>query len=77
MKNSSHQYLGINEMSLLNRSSDENLSRDLARADDDGFAIAKNNSQKQDSAEDLDCWDELRQNIKVGVFRFLRIKNKI
>jgi hypothetical protein len=50
---------------------DKKMVKDQARADDDGFALEKNNVAVQ-PPEDSDCWSDLWQRIKTKGFHFLQ-----
>ncbi|MDO8580118.1 MAG: hypothetical protein Q7S13_01395 [Candidatus Omnitrophota bacterium] len=47
-----------------NEAFDKKLAQDLDRADDDGFAMAKNNFGAQPTDQDSDCWSDLWQRIR-------------
>ncbi len=53
---------------------DKKLAQDLARADDDGFAIAKDNFVAQSTEQGSDCWSDLWRRIKAKESRLRRQK---
>ncbi len=76
MKNRIEQYQEIKKPRF-NEALDKRLAQDLARADDDGFApakqfrgVGKNNFEVQAINQDSDCWSNLWQSIKVQGSRF-------
>ena len=70
MKNRIEQYQEIEKTKFTDEVLDKNLAQDLARADDDGFAVAKNNSGTMLTEENSDCWNDLWQRIKAKGARF-------
>lgn len=80
MKDRIEQYQGMKK-TRFNEVFDKKLAKDLARADDDGFAtakqscgIAENNFRAQSTDQDSDCWSDLWQRIKAQSSRFFRQK---
>ena len=78
MKNRIEQYQKIKN-NALTEYVDKRTAKEWARADDDGFAIAKqscvtakNNSGSWSSDQDLDCWSDLWQCIRTKGSRFLK-----
>lgn len=75
MKKRIDPYKEIKRIRLPREDFDQRSARDLARADDDGFAITENKWKGRPSADrDSDCWSDLWQHIKAKGSRIFRQK---
>ena len=69
---SSNQFNNEQGLKYSGGASDQESARSQARADDDGFALAK----KRKAGKDPDCWSDLWRQIKVKVAQLLNKGNK-
>ncbi len=55
---------------------EEQMKKDLFRADDDGLLLKKDKVEAPLADQDSDCWSELWQNVSEGYSRIMKSKPK-